>query len=150
MPPTKTESGLKVDILLVEDNPADVRLTQEAFREAKVLNRIHVSATGEAALAFLRREGQFSEAPTPDIILLDLNLPRKKGHEVLAEIKSDPALKRIPVIVLSTSQSSEDVLRAYDLHVNCYVAKPIGLEKFLQVVKTIENLWLGAAKLPSK
>ena len=146
---TELESKF-VDILLVEDNPADVRLTQEAFREAGVPCRVHVAESGESALAFLHREGEFQDAKKPDIILLDLNLPHKKGHEVLSEIKSDSELKLIPVVILSTSQSEEDVLRAYALHANCYVAKPMGLEKFLQVVKTIENLWLTTAKLPAR
>jgi chemotaxis family two-component system response regulator Rcp1 len=138
-----------IDILLVEDNPGDVRLTKEALSDAKVLNRLTVAVDGLEALAALRREGRFANAPRPDIILLDLNLPRKDGRAVLAEIKKDPDLRRIPVIVLTTSKAEEDVLRTYDLHANCYIPKPLDLEQFITVVKSIEDFWFTVAKLPS-
>lgn len=137
-----------IDILLVEDNPADVRLTIEALKEAKVHNNLHIATDGAEAVSFLRREGKFSEAPRPDLILLDLNLPRKDGREVLEEIKSDPALKSIPVVVLTTSEAEEDILRAYNLSANCYVTKPVDLEQFIKVVNSIENFWLTIVKLP--
>jgi CheY-like chemotaxis protein len=137
-----------VKILLVEDNPADVRLTREALKEGKVRNNLHVVADGEAALAFLRREGQYARAPHPDLIFLDLNLPRKDGREVLAEIKEDPDLKRIPVVVLTTSTAEKDILQSYNLHANCYVTKPVHLDEFLSVVKSIDDFWLAIVKLP--
>ncbi len=137
-----------IDILLVEDNPGDVRLTKEALSDAKVLNTLTVAVDGLEALAALRREGQFADAPRPDIILLDLNLPRKDGRAVLAEIKEDPELRRIPVVVLTTSKAEEDVLRTYDLHANCYITKPIDLEQFITVVKSIEDFWFTVVKLP--
>jgi two-component system, chemotaxis family, response regulator Rcp1 len=138
-----------IDILLVEDNPGDVRLTKEALSDAKVLNRLTVAVDGLEALAALRREGRFANVPRPDIILLDLNLPRKDGRAVLAEIKKDPDLRRIPVIVLTTSKAEEDVIRTYDLHANCYIPKPLDLEQFIAVVKSIEDFWFTVAKLPS-
>jgi two-component system, chemotaxis family, response regulator Rcp1 len=138
-----------IDILLVEDNPGDVRLTREALSDAKVLNRLTVAVDGVEALAALRRQGRFANVPRPDIILLDLNLPRKDGRVVLAEIKKDPDLRRIPVIVLTTSKAEEDVLHTYDLHANCYIAKPLDLEQFITVVKSIEDFWFTVAKLPS-
>jgi chemotaxis family two-component system response regulator Rcp1 len=138
-----------IDILLVEDNPGDVRLTKEALSDAKVLNRLTVAVDGVEALAALRREGRFANAPRPDIILLDLNLPRKDGRAVLAEIKKDPNLRRIPVVVLTTSIAEEDILRTYDLHANCYIAKPLDLEEFITVVKSIEDFWFTVATLPS-
>ena len=137
-----------IDILLVEDSPADVRLTQEALREAKVLNALHVVQDGAAALAFLRREGQYAATQRPDLILLDLNLPRKDGREVLAEIKSDEVLKRIPVVVLTTSRAEEDVVRTYDLHANAYITKPVDLKQFLAVIHAIEEFWLAVVTLP--
>ncbi len=137
-----------IDILLVEDNPGDVRLTKEALSDAKVLNRLTVATDGLEALAALRREGRFADAPRPDIILLDLNLPRKDGRDVLAEIKEDPDLRRIPVVVLTTSKAEEDVLRTYDLHANCYITKPLDLEQFITVVKSIEDFWFTVVKLP--
>ncbi|HXE74057.1 MAG TPA: response regulator [Candidatus Xenobia bacterium] len=143
------EAGLKpIEILLVEDNPGDVRLTLEALKEAKVSNNLNVVADGVEALAFLRRQGKHSEAPRPDLVLLDLNLPRKDGREVLGEIKQDEALKRIPVVVLTTSRAEEDILKSYDLHANCYITKPVDLERFLTVVKSIEDFWLTVVKLP--
>lgn len=137
-----------VEILLVEDNPGDVRLTKEALKEAKVINRLTVLKDGVEALTFLRREGQYANAPRPHLILLDLNLPKKDGREVLAEIKDDEKLKRIPVVVLTTSQNEQDVLKTYNLHANCYVTKPVDLEQFITVVKSIEDFWLGIVVLP--
>jgi CheY-like chemotaxis protein len=137
-----------IEILLVEDNAGDARLAREALREAKVRNNLTWLSDGEEALAFMRREGKYSHAPRPDLILLDLNLPRKDGREVLTEIKSDDKFKRIPVVILTTSQADEDVLRAYHLNANCYIPKPVDLERFLTVVKTIEDFWLTIVKLP--
>jgi len=139
-----------IEILLVEDNPGDARLTIEAMREAKVRNRMHVVEDGVEAMAFLRRQGRFGEAPRPDLILLDLNLPRKDGREVLAEVKADPALKRIPVVILTTSRAEEDVLRAYDLHANCYVTKPVDLAQFMKIVSQIDEFWVKVVTLPRK
>jgi chemotaxis family two-component system response regulator Rcp1 len=141
--------GRPVEILLVEDNPGDVRLTQEVFKEGKVNNQLSVAWDGEEAMAFLRREGKFVEVPRPDIILLDLNLPRKDGREVLAEIKVDPDLKSIPVVVLTTSQAESDLMQTYNLHANCYIVKPVDLDHFIEVVKRIEGFWLQIVKLPS-
>lgn len=137
-----------VEILMVEDNPADVRLTREAFKDAKVLNNMSVVGDGEEALLFLRRQGSYANVPRPDLILLDLNLPKKDGREVLAEIKSDPALKRIPVVVLTTSEDEKDILKAYDLHVNAYITKPVNLDQFMKVVEAVEDFWLTVVKLP--
>jgi two-component system, chemotaxis family, response regulator Rcp1 len=138
-----------IDILLVEDNPGDVRLTVEALKEGKVRNRLSVVEDGVEALAFLRQEGKYADAPRPDVILLDLNLPRKDGRVVLAEIKADEGLRRIPVVVLTTSSSEQDILRSYDLHANCYITKPVDLEQFIEVVKGIEDFWLTIVKLPT-
>lgn len=137
-----------IDILLVEDSPADVRLTREALKEAKVLNNLHVVQDGVAALAFLRKQGQYAAVPQPDLILLDLNLPKKDGREVLAEIKQVDGLKRIPVVVLTTSRAEEDVVRTYNLHANAYVTKPVDLKQFLAVVRAIEEFWLAVVTLP--
>ncbi len=142
--------GSPIEILMVEDNPADVRLTIEAFKDAKVLNRMNVAEDGEAAMAWLRREGSHAKAPRPDLILLDLNLPKKDGREVLAEIKADPDLKRIPVVVLTTSEDQKDILKAYDLHVNAYITKPVDLDQFIKIVEAVENFWLSVVKLPPK
>lgn len=139
-----------IDILLVEDNPGDVRLTKELLRESKVLNELHVVTDGAEALAFLRREGRHSQAARPDLILLDLNLPRRDGREVLADIKRDPSLRRIPVVILTTSRAEEDVVRTYDLHANCYITKPVDLHEFVKVVRSIEDFWLTIVKLPPK
>ncbi|MDY6833612.1 MAG: response regulator [Chloroflexota bacterium] len=139
-----------VEILLVEDNPGDVRLTQEAFKEGGVKNNLHVAKDGVDALDFLRRNGKYESAVRPDIILLDLNLPRKDGREVLAEIKEDAALRRIPVVVLTTSRSETDVMRVYDLHANCYIPKPVELDEFMKVVSGIESFWLSIVKLPEE
>jgi two-component system, chemotaxis family, response regulator Rcp1 len=142
--------GRPIEILLVEDNPGDVRLTREALREGRVSNRLSVAADGVEALAFLRREGVFAGAVRPDVILLDLNLPRKDGREVLTEIKKDPALKSIPVVILSSSQAEQDIAGAYGLHANCYVAKPMELDSFIAVVRSIENFWFTVVKLPAE
>ena len=137
-----------IEILMVEDNPGDVRLTREALKDAKVSNKLHVVEDGVAALDFLYRRAGFDVAPRPDLILLDLNLPRKNGREVLAEIKQDEHLKTIPVVILTTSQAEEDVVRAYSLHANCYIAKPVDFEQFNKIVRTIGDLWLSIVTLP--
>ena len=137
-----------IDILLVEDDPGDVRLTREALKEGKVLNSLHVVGDGIEALAFLRHEGQYANIPHPDIILLDLNLPRMDGRELLATIKTDPNLLRIPVVILTTSRSEEDILKSYDLHANCFISKPVGMEQFIKVVKSMEEFWFTIVKLP--
>ena len=139
-----------IEILLVEDNPGDARLTIEAMRETKVCNRMHVVEDGVEAMEFLRRQGRFGDAPRPDLILLDLNLPRKDGREVLAEVKADPELKRIPVVVLTTSRAEEDVLQAYNLHANCYVTKPVDLAQFMKIVSQIDEFWVKVVTLPRK
>ena len=140
----------RLEILLVEDNPGDARLAWEAIREARVCNNLRWVSDGVDALAYLRGEGKYSKVQRPDLILLDLNLPRKDGREVLAEIKNDEKLKCIPVIVLTTSQAEEDILNAYHLNANCYIAKPMDLEHFIKVVTAIENFWLTIVKLPSE
>jgi CheY-like chemotaxis protein len=137
-----------VEILLVEDSPSDADLTLEALSEGKVLNQLHWVEDGVEALAFLRRQGKYAKAPRPDLILLDLNLPKKDGREVLAQIKADPQLKIIPVVILTTSAAERDVLKTYELNANCYVTKPIDLEQFISVVKLIEAFWLAVVKLP--
>lgn len=138
-----------VKILLVEDNPGDVRLTMEVLKEGKMLTHVSVVGDGVEALAYLRRQGKHADAARPDLVLLDLNLPKKDGREVLAEIKRDADLRRIPVVVLTTSSAEQDIVRAYDLHANCYINKPVDLEEFVKVVKLIEAFWFTAAKLPS-
>ncbi len=146
----RPEVGQPIEILLVEDNPGDVRLTVEALKEGKVLNRLHIVKDGVEAVAFLRREGKYADAIHPDLILLDLNLPKKDGREVLAEIKADEDLRRIPVVILTTSKAEEDILRTYDLHANAYITKPVDLEQFIGVVKAIEAFWLTVVKLPAR
>jgi two-component system, chemotaxis family, response regulator Rcp1 len=141
-------SARPIEILLVEDNLGDVRLTVEVMKDSKVRNNMHSVNDGVAALVFLRREGNYVDAPRPDLILLDLNLPKKNGREVLAEIKADPNLRRIPVVVLSVSTDEEDIRKSYDLYANCYITKPINLEQFITVVKSIEDFWLTIVKLP--
>ena len=143
-----TQNSKEVEILLVEDNPGDVRLTQEALREAKVLNALHVVNDGVAAMEFLRGENDYADSPRPDLVFLDLNLPQKDGREVLEEIKNDPDLRRIPVVVLTTSQAEQDVLKSYDLHANCYITKPVDMKSFVDVVRSIEDFWLSVVKLP--
>ena len=142
-------SAMPIEILLVEDNPGDARLTAEALTDAKVLNTLTVVQDGVEALTYLRRQGRYSDAPRPDVVLLDLNLPKKDGREVLAEIKEDPDLKRIPVVVLTTSKAEEDIARTYDLHGNCYISKPVDLDQFMTVVKSIENFWFTVVRLPA-
>ncbi|MHC1740609.1 MAG: response regulator [Anaerolineaceae bacterium] len=137
-----------IDILLVEDNPGDVRLTREALKEGKVLNSLHVVGDGIEALEFLRHEGEYATAAHPDIILLDLNLPRMDGRELLAKIKTDPKLRRIPVVILTTSKAEEDIIKTYDLHANCYITKPVDLDQFITVVKSVEEFWFTIVKLP--
>jgi len=143
-----TDGRSPVEILLVEDNPGDERLTREALREGKVYHNLHWVKDGVQAMDFLRRQGKYADAPRPDIVLLDLNLPKKDGREVLEEIKTDEDLKRIPVVVLTTSKAEEDVLRTYNLHANCFVTKPVDLEKFIVVVKSIDVFWLTVVTLP--
>ncbi len=139
-----------IEILLVEDNPGDARLTQEALREGKIRNNLHHAKDGVEALAFLRREGAYANAPTPDLILLDLNLPRKDGRQVLGEMKVDPRLRLIPVVVLTTSEAEKDIVKSYELHANCYNTKPVDLDKFIEIVRAIENFWLAVVTLPSR
>lgn len=143
-----TEMGEAVKILLVEDNPGDVRLTMEAFKDGKICNHLDVVMDGEEALAFLRREGKYADESLPNLILLDLNLPKKDGREVLMDIKNDKELKRIPVVVLTTSVAEKDILKTYDLHANCYITKPVDFDQFITVVKSIEDFWLTIVKLP--
>jgi CheY-like chemotaxis protein len=145
---TSPDPGIMIEILLVDDDPGDVLITREAFAENKVRNHLSVVSDGESAMQFLRREGQFAGAPRPDLILLDLNLPRKAGHEVLAEIKSDVDLQRIPVVVLTTSDAEEDILRSYHLHANAYVTKPVDFDCFLTVVRQIDEFFVTVVKLP--
>jgi CheY-like chemotaxis protein len=141
--------GNSVEILLVEDNPGDVRLTVEALKEAKLINRLNVVADGVEAMEYLHGQGRFAQATRPDLVLLDLNLPRKDGREVLEEMKNDPSLRTIPVVVLTTSRAEEDVLRAYNLHANCYIAKPVDFTQFLHVIKSIESFGLEIVTLPT-
>jgi len=144
------QAGQPIEILLVEDNPGDVDLAREALENSKIHNILHVAGNGEEAMAFLRRKGKYAKAPRPDLVLLDLNLPRKDGREVLAEIKSDEDLKRIPVVILTSSKDEEDILKAYNLHANCYITKPMDLNQFVKMVKTIEEFWFTIVKLPPK
>ncbi|MEJ7597320.1 MAG: response regulator [Kofleriaceae bacterium] len=145
-----SSSGKPIEILLVEDNHADVRLTEEALREGKVRNNLHVARDGVEALQFLRRQGKHANAPRPDLVLLDLNLPRKDGREVLSEVKDDPELKTIPIVVLTTSSAEIDILKSYSLHANCYITKPVDLEQFVLVVKSIDDFWLTVVRLPKE
>lgn len=145
---TINQAGPPIQIMLVEDEPADARLTEEALREGKIHSELHVLPDGVEAMLFLRREGEYADAPRPDLILLDLNLPKKDGREVLAEIKQDPDLKRIPVVILTTSRADEDILRSYELHANCFVTKPVDLDQFMHVVQSIEDFWLTLVRLP--
>jgi two-component system, chemotaxis family, response regulator Rcp1 len=143
-----SSTAVPIEILLVEDNPGDVRLTTEALRDAKVRNHLTVAHDGVEALAMLRREGRYAAVPRPDLILLDLNLPKKGGREVLQEVKQDDALKHIPVVILTTSQAERDIVEGYRLQANAYVTKPVDLEQFLRVIQTIEQFWLEIVKLP--
>jgi CheY-like chemotaxis protein len=147
---TAEDTGVMIQILLVEDDPGDVLITREAFAENKVRNKLDVVSDGDAALAYLRRQGDFAAVPRPDLVLLDLNLPRKDGHEVLAEIKSDPDLQRIPVVILTTSDAEEDILRSYNLHANAYVTKPVDFERFLAVVRQIDEFFVTVVRLPTR
>lgn len=144
----ETEIGKVIEILLVEDNPGDVRLTLEAFKEGKLINNLSVVGDGVEAMAFLRKEGKYTDKPYPDLILLDLNMPKMDGREVLAEIKKDTNLKHIPVVILTTSQAEQDILKSYDLHANCYISKPVDLDQFNVVIKSIQDFWLSIVKLP--
>jgi CheY-like chemotaxis protein len=146
----QSRSYRPIEILLVEDNPGDVRLTQEALKEGKVMNVLNTVGDGEEALAYLRRQGAYAQATRPDLVLLDLNLPRKSGREVLAEIKEDPDLKRIPVVILTVSEAEQDIIKSYNLHANCYITKPVNLEQFIEVVKSIEDFWLTVVMLPPR
>lgn len=139
-----------IEILLVEDNPGDVRLTKEALIEGKILNHLNVVSDGVEAMAFLHRKGNYAGAPRPDLILLDLNLPKKDGREVLAEIKRDKVFRSIPVVVLTSSSAEQDIVKSYNLHANCYITKPVDLDQFISVVKSIEHFWLAVVKLPSE
>jgi two-component system, chemotaxis family, response regulator Rcp1 len=141
--------GESIDILLVEDSEGDARLAKEAMRESKIRNTLHHVTDGEEAMAFLRKEGQYAKAPRPDLVLLDLNLPKKDGRQVLAELKADDRFKRIPVVILTVSSAEEDVLKAYNLHANCYITKPIDLDQFMKVVRSVEDFWLTIVKLPN-
>lgn len=147
---TNAYEGRPVEILLVEDNAGDVRLAREGLRECKLLNNLSVADDGVKAMAFLRREGEHAHAPRPDLIMLDLNLPRKDGREVLKEIKEDENLKRIPVVILTTSKAEEDIVKSYSLHANCYVTKPLAIEQFIEVVQAIEIFWFTIVKLPPR
>jgi chemotaxis family two-component system response regulator Rcp1 len=139
-----------IEILLVEDNPGDVRLIKEVFKDAKIYNAMQVAYDGEVAMEILRREGEYKDAPSPDLILLDLNLPKKDGREVLREIKGDESLKCIPVVILTTSNAEEDLIETYMMNANCYITKPVDLDQFINVVESIENFWLSIVKLPSR
>jgi CheY-like chemotaxis protein len=138
-----------IEILIVDDNQGDIRLMREALKESTLRNNLHVAEDGIEAMAFLHRQGPYQNAPTPDLILLDLNLPRKDGRQVLAEVKNDPVLQRIPVVILTTSSADQDIVDTYNLHANCYVVKPVGLNEFLRIVKAIEDFWLTIVRLPS-
>jgi chemotaxis family two-component system response regulator Rcp1 len=148
MMPLNGTDAEQIEVLLVEDSPGDVRLTQEAIKDAEVQVKLHVVGDGAEAMAFLAREGKYANVPRPDLILLDLNLPKKDGREVLEEIKESRTLKSIPVVILTTSSSEADILRSYRLHANCYITKPVGLDGFLAVVKSIDNFWLSVVNLP--
>jgi CheY-like chemotaxis protein len=143
-----SETGKPIEILMVEDNPGDARLVVEALKDGKVRNKLTIVEDGVEAIAFLRKEGKYKNALRPDLMLLDLNMPRKDGREVLAEIKSDENLKRIPVVVLTTSEAEEDILKSYNLHANCYITKPVDLDKFIKVIEAIDDFWLTIVKLP--
>jgi len=148
MPMTDGRTGLVVDVLLVEDDPGDVLMTHEAFEHFKIRNKLHVVNDGEQALQFLRQTGEYASAPRPGLILLDLNLPRRDGLEVLAELKQDPGLRVIPVVILTTSQAEEDILRSYSLHANAYVSKPVDFERFIDVIRQIDNFFITVVELP--
>ncbi len=146
---TTKNTGEMIDILLVEDNEGDARLAKEAMKDSKIRNTLHHVLDGEEAMAFLRKEGKYAASPRPDLVLLDLNLPKKDGRQVLAEIKNDQSLRRIPVVILTVSSAEEDILKTYNLHANCYITKPIDLDQFMKVVRSIEDFWLTIVKLPN-
>jgi two-component system, chemotaxis family, response regulator Rcp1 len=150
MPMAETPVPRPVQILIIEDNPADARLVREVMRDSKILNEIHWVPDGVEAMAFLHRQGKYASAPRPNLMFLDLNMPRKDGREVLSEVKADPELRRIPVVVMTSSQAEEDIARAYDQHANCYVRKPIDFEQFHTVVKSLENFWFSTVELPTR
>jgi len=150
MPESRTDVGEPIEILMVDDSMGDVRLAQEALKEARVGNRLSVVHDGEQAMAFLRREDGYGDAPRPDLVLLDLNMPRMDGREVLAQIKGDPDLRSIPVVVLTTSEAEADIVKAYDLHANAYITKPVDLEAFLDAVRVVEEFWLTVVRLPGR
>jgi CheY-like chemotaxis protein len=145
----RADLGRPIQILLVEDSPSDVALTVAALREGRIANDLYTVGDGEAAMAFLRQKPPYANAPRPDLVLLDLNLPKKDGREVLAEVKGDAHLRSIPVVILTTSSAEADILRSYELHANCYVTKPVDLEKFIAIVRAIEDFWLAVVKLPT-
>lgn len=147
---TLTPDARPIDILLVEDDPGDVLITKEALEHSKVTNNLTCVEDGEQALAFLRREGEHADATRPDLILLDLNLPRRDGREVLAEVKNDPELRRIPIVVLTTSQAEEDILRSYDLHANAFVSKPVDFDRFVEVVRQVDEFFFTVVRLPDR
>ncbi len=144
------DTSKTIDILLVEDNPGDARLAMEAMKDSKIRNTVYVVGDGVEAMEFLHNQGKYANSPRPDLILLDLNLPRKSGREVLAEVKSEPGLKRIPVVVLTVSRDEEDILKAYNLHANCYISKPLDFNQFMKITRSIEDFWLSIVKLPPK
>lgn len=144
------EHGKPIEILMVEDNPGDIRLTQEALKKNKLKNVLHSVDNGVDALAYLRREGEFKTRNRPDLIILDLNIPKKNGMEVLKEVKEDPILRRIPVVILTSSRAEEDIIRGYSLHANCYITKPVDLGKFIEVVKVLDDFWLEIVRLPKE
>jgi CheY-like chemotaxis protein len=150
MPESRNDVGEPIEILMIDDSLGDVRLTQEALKEARVGNRLSVVHDGEQAMAFLRREDGYADAPRPDLVLLDLNMPRMDGREVLAQIKGDPDLRSIPVVVLTTSEAEADIVKAYDLHANAYITKPVDLEAFLDAVRVVEEFWLTVVRLPRR
>lgn len=147
---TDDQHGKHIEILLVEDNPGDVRLTREALKGSKICNTLNVVSDGEEAMSYLRKQGKFVDAKRPDLILLDLNLPKKSGREVLGEIKNDSELRRIPVVILTTSKVEEDIIRSYNLHANCYITKPVDLSQFITIVQVLENFWFSIVKLPPR
>jgi len=147
-PDTNTAYPHPVEILLIEDSPADIALTEEALLESKLHNNLNIVTDGEAAMAFLRREEPYASAPRPDLVLLDLNLPKKTGREVLAEIKSDPSLSMIPIVIMTVSRDERDILESYRLHANCYIRKPVRFQEFIEIVKSIEDFWFSIVTLP--
>ena len=146
----QSEAGEPIEILLAEDNPGDVRLTEKALERGKIVNNLHVTENGVEAMRFLRREGEYADEPQPDLVLLDLNMPRKDGREVLEEMRGDPALRRIPVVVLTSSEAEEDVVRSYELSANAYLTKPVDFEGFVDIIERIEEFWFSVVKMPPK